>query len=187
MKPLVAIALLAGALGAAPLMMSPIWQSFDDHAAALAQRIASAQGLGRLAPGQQKLLNVQLDAARDANRSGSPDAPAMLDVIDRQVAQVDRGLSRAEDGQTIVVHAGDDVTIGMHDPYIYNVELAPQSLLVIHPGVMWVRGVQGVYTAKAPGTVTITLTPRPGVNPAPPASLSQPVQFTVVILPAAQR
>ncbi|HZT12231.1 MAG TPA: hypothetical protein VFA29_05500 [Candidatus Baltobacteraceae bacterium] len=187
MKPLVAIAVLAAAVGAAPVMTSPIWQSFDDRAAALAQRIESAQGLGRLAPGQQTLLKVQLDAARSAERSGSSQAAAMLDVIDRQVAQVDRGLSRAEDGQTIVAHVGDDVTIGMHDPYIYNVELAPQSLLVIHPGVMWVRGVQGVYTAKAPGTVSVTVTPRPGVNPAPPPALSQPVRFTVVILPAAQR
>lgn len=165
------------------MMPSTISQTFADRASALKTRITMAAGRGILAPGQQQLLDVQLDAAQKANASRQSDAPAMLDVIDRQLAQVDHGLSRAENGQAIVVHIGDDVVVAMHDPYIYDLRVSDIAALSPHVGVMYVRGIQGVYTAKTPGTVTIALVPRPNASPAPPAKLQSPVTFTIVILP----
>jgi hypothetical protein len=150
-------------------------QAFGDRVTRLTQRIATDAENNLLAPGQEPLLRAQLAAAK---------TPEMLDVIDRQLAEVDFALSRAEDGRAIVVHVGDDVTIAMHDPYLWNVQMSDNAALVRHAGVMYVRGVQGVYKAEKAATVTITLTANTqGVSPAPPPDLKQPVLFTVVILP----
>jgi hypothetical protein len=150
-------------------------QAFGDRLARLTERIATDASNKLLAPGQEPMLRAQLAAAK---------TPEMLDVIDRQLAEVDFVLSRAEDGRAIVVHVGDDVTVAMHDPYLWSIQMSDPSALERHAGVMFVRGVQGVFTAKKPATVTLTLTSHtPGASPAPPPGVKQPVTFTVVILP----
>jgi hypothetical protein len=160
-----------------------ISQSFADRAARLRDRIAVDGQQSALAPGQEPLLSAQLDAAIRANDAHDSNADAMLDVIDRQLAAVDFGLSRAEDGTAIVVHVGDTVTVAMRDPYLWSVQVSDTSALALHRGVMWARGVQGAFAAQKPGTVTMTLTSQtPGVTP-PPSTVKQPVVFTVVILP----
>jgi hypothetical protein len=152
-----------------------ISQAFADRVDRLRQRIATDAENKLLAPGQEPLLRAELAAAK---------TPEMLDVIDRQLAQVDFTLSRAEDGTAIVVHMGDDVTVAMRDPYLWSVQMSDPSSLARQVGVMFVRGVQGVFNAKAPGVVTLTLTSNtPGASPAPPSTVKQPVVFTVVILP----
>jgi hypothetical protein len=153
-----------------------ISQAFGDRVARLTQRIAADAAEKLLAPGQEPMLRAQLDAAR---------TPENLDVIDRQLAQVDFVLSRPEDGRAIVVRVGDDVTVAMQDPYLWSVQNSDTSALALHVGVMFVRGTQGVFTAKKPGIVTLTLTSNTGGVPAPPPGVKQPVVFTVVILPKA--
>jgi hypothetical protein len=150
-------------------------QAFPDRVARLKQRIADDAEDQVLAPGQEPLLRVQLDAAK---------TPAMLDVIDRQLAAVDFRLSRAEDGGAVVVHVGDTVTVAMNDPYLWAVQNSDTRALALKVGMMFVRGTQGIFTAKKPGTVTLTLTSNTrGASPAPPPDVKQPVTFTVVILP----
>jgi hypothetical protein len=150
-------------------------QAFGDRLNRLTTRV-STDAAGKLfAPGQEQLLRVQLAAAK---------TPEMLDVIDRQLAAVDFTLSRPEDGRAIVVHVGDDVTVAMQDPYLWSIENSDTSALALHVGVMFVRGTQGVFTAKKPGIVTLTLTSNTtGASPTPPPDVKQPVIFTVVILP----
>lgn len=152
-----------------------ISQAFADRVDRLRQRIATDAENKLLAPGQEPLLRAELAAAK---------TPEMLDVIDRQLAEVDFTLSRAEDGRAIIVRVGDDVTVAMHDPYLWSVQMSDPSALVRHAGVMYVRGVQGAYAARKPATVTITLAANtPGASPTPAPSEKQPVVFTVVILP----
>lgn len=154
-------------------------QSFTDRAARLKQRIADDAQAQVLAPGQEPLLRVQLDTAK---------TPAMLDVIDRQLATVDYRLSRAEDGMALTVHVDDTVTVAMNDPYLWSVQNSDTSALALQVGMMFVRGTQGIFTAKKPGVVTLTLTSNTrGASPTPPPDVKQPVTFTVVILPAPQR
>jgi hypothetical protein len=136
-----------------------------------------------LAAGQERLLRVQLDAAKHANDARDPQASAMLDVIDRQLAAVDHTLSRSEDGWTFVVRAGDDVTVAMNDPYLWDVHVSDTSALARHIGVMFVRGTQGVYRANKPATVTLLLHTTSDSSPQPPADLKEPVTFTIIILP----
>lgn len=164
----------AAALLAAAVLLSP---SFVNRAAQLDSRITADQAQHLLAPGQMQMLQAQLGAARTANASGDPNAQAMLDVIDRELAEADHVLSRAENGGVLVVHTGDSVTIAMNDPYAYALDVSDRSILMLHAGVMWRRGVQGVFDARLPGTVTVTLQPKN----APPA-LANPVIFTVVVL-----
>ncbi len=178
------IALWAVALAAATMMPSPTAapaasSSFADRAARLEARIADDQSRKRLAPGQDALLRVQLDATRRAYAAHDPAAGAMLDVIDRQLAEVDHTLARPEDGRGITVHAGDNVTVAMYDAYAWNVTNSDPTALALKVGVMWARGVQGVFTAKQPGTAILSLTPRGTV----PANVKQPVVFTITILP----
>lgn len=157
-------------------------QAFPDRANRLDQRIAADASRALFAPGQERLLRVQLDAAKHANDAHDPQAPAMLDVVDRQLAAVDHVLSRAEDGWIFIVRVGDDVTVAMKDPYLWDVHISDTSALMRHVGVMFVRGTQGVYRAEKPATVTLELHTTSDSSPQPPAALKQPIRFTVIIL-----
>lgn len=159
-----------------------ISQAFPDRANRLDLRIAADASRRLLATGQERLLRVQLAAAEHANDARDPQAPAMLDVIDRQLAVVDHTLSRAEDGWTFVVRVGDDVTVAMNDPYLWDVHISDTSALARHAGVMFVRGTQGVYRAVKPGTVTLLLHTTSESSAQPPPDLKQPITFTIIIL-----
>lgn len=160
---------------------APVSQSFADRAARLEQRVAADQSRKLLAPGQDALLRVQLEATRRAYEAHDPAASDMLDVIDRQLAQADHNLSRAEDGRGITVHVGESVIVAMYDQYLWNIENSDTTVLAPKIGVMWTRGVQGGFTAKQPGTAILSLTPR---QPVPP-NVKQPVVFTITVLPRA--
>lgn len=159
-----------------------ISQAFPDRANRLDERIGADASRRLLASGQERLLHVQLDAAKHANDAHDPQASAMLDVIDRQLAVVDHTLSRPEDGWTFIVRVGDDVTVAMNDPYLWDVHVSNTSALTRHVGVMFVRGTQGVYRANKPGTVTLLLHTTSDSSPQPPPDLKEPVTFTIVIL-----
>ena len=169
--------------GPAPAGPSPISQAFADRLSRTSARVVNASNHRMLAPGQDTLLRAQIDAAKHANDTHDVNAAAMLDVIDRQLAQIDHTLSRANNGQAIVVHVGEDVTVAMHDPYFYDIRNSNTSALALHRGIMWTRGVQGSFAAKMPATVTLTATPRMNTNSTLPAGMQEPVVFTVVILP----
>lgn len=157
----------------------PASQSFTDRATRLEARIGQDESRKLLAPGQQALLRVQLEATRRAHAAHDPAASDMLDVIDRQLAEVDHTLSRAEDGRGIMVHVGDSVIVALHDEYLWNMANSDPTVLAPKIGVMWQRGVQGGFTAKQPGTAIVSLTPK---VPAP-QSVKQPVVFTITVLP----
>ncbi len=175
MRPFALLA-LTGLLAAAATPAPPaiVSQAFPQRVQLLEQRIATDAFGNRLAPGQGPLLTAQLNAAKAAQARHDPQAGAMLDVIDRELALVDYTLSRAENGQTLAVHVGDKITIAMRDTEGYDVQLDGQAL-VRAPGVLFVRGVQGVYTASKPGVYPITLTPMG-------SSSQTPVTFTIVVL-----
>jgi hypothetical protein len=161
---------------ATPTMPPP---AFPDRAARLEARITDDQSHKRLAPGQDALLRVELDATRRAYAAHDPAAEYMLDDIDRQLAEVDHTLSHAEDGRGITVHVGDSVTVALYDGYAWNVSNSDPTVLSMKTGVMWARGVQGGFSAKQPGTAILSLTPREKV----PANVKQPVVFTITVLP----
>jgi hypothetical protein len=154
-------------------------EAFSDRAARLEARITDDQSHKRLAPGQDALLRVELDATRRAYAAHDPAAEYMLDVIDRQLAEVDHTLSHSEDGRGITVHVGDSVTVALYDRYAWNVSNSDPTVLAIKTGVMWARGIQGGFSAKQPGTAILSLTPRGTV----PANVKQPVVFTITVLP----
>lgn len=166
------------ALSVALTAAVPAPAAFATRAAALDARIAQDSAFHRFAAGEEALIRTELDAARRANAANDTTAAAMLDAIDRQLAAADFMLSRPEDGKAIVVHVGDDVTVAMNDGNNYVAQVSDVGKLVLHGGVMFIRGTQGVYKAAAPGTVGISVTPD---GPGTPAS------FTVVILPNGTR
>lgn len=167
---------LAAVVLAASLMTQT---DFTGRASRLETRIAQGQARKLLAPGQDALLRVQLDATRRAFSAHDPAASDMLDVIDRQLAEADHTLSRAEDGRGIIVHVGESVIVAMYDQYLWNIENSDPTALAPKIGVMWTRGVQGGFTAKQAGTAILSLTPRQTVPP----NVKQPVVFIITILP----
>lgn len=158
---------------------SPNPQIFTERAARLEARINDNLSHKRLAPGQDALLNVELAAARRAYASHGWQALDMLDVIDRQLAELDHILARPEAGRGITVHVGESVTVAMGDGYLWSIENSDPTVLPPRIGVMWARGVQGGFTAKQPGTAILSLTPRTPV----PATVKHPVVFTITVLP----
>ena len=167
-------------MGAAPSAQPAppiVSQAFADRAARIDARIAGDASGHLLQTGQEPLLRAELDTAKHANDAQDASAPAMLDVIERQLAQADLTLSRADNGQTIVARVGDTVTVGMSDTNTYDVRVSDMNALMLHRGVMFIRGVQGVYDAKRPAIVTLDVTPR---SPAPAGAAA--VRFVVVIL-----
>lgn len=153
-------------------------QAFPDRAARTEARINQDQQKKLLAPGQDALLRIQLAATRRAYGAHDAAANDMLDVINRQLAQVDHVLTRSENGFGIIVHVGATVVVAMHDPYSWNVENSDATALAPQMGIMWARGVQGGFTAKQPGTAILSLTTK---TPAP--GIKQPVTFTITIVP----
>ena len=156
-----------------------ISQAFADRAARTEARITQDQTRKLLAPGQDALLRVELQATRRAYSMHDPAANAMIDVIDRQLSELDHTLSRANDGRGITVHVGDSVIVALHDQYTWNIENSDATVLAPKIGIMWTRGVNGGFTAKQPGTAILSLTPRTPV----PASVKTPVVFTITVLP----
>lgn len=179
---MIAALLAAAALAAAspnPAQPSPTSQAFADRAARLDARIADDGAHRLLAPGQDVLLRAEMDAARRADGAHDAAASDMLDVIDRQLADLDHTLSLAENRRAITVHVGDAVTVALHDAQSWNLANTDQTSLALKVGLMWPRGVQGVFVAKEPGTAILTLTPK---DPAA-ARAAEPVVFTITILP----
>jgi len=163
-----------------PGPQSPVTgMTFTDPVHWLESRIAQAQSRKLLAPGQYQLLRVQLDTAHRAYVTHDPLANDMFDVIDRQIAEVDHTLSRAEDGGGITVRVGGTVIVAMHDQYVWDIDNSDPNVLAPKVGVMWIRGVQGGFTARQPGTAILSLTTRTTA----PASVKQPVVFTITVLP----
>jgi hypothetical protein len=158
---------------------APTSQAFVDRAARTEARITQDQERKLLAPGQDALLRVQLEATRRAYSLHDPAANAMIDVIDRQLAELDHILTRASDGRGITVHVGDSVIVALHDPYTWNIENSDATVLAPKIGVMWTRGTNGGFTAKQPGTAILSLTPRAPV----PSNVKTPVVFTITVLP----
>lgn len=156
-----------------------ISQAFADRAARTQARIDQDRARKLLAPGQDVLLRVELDATRRAYAAHDPAANSMIDVVDRQLAELDHVLSRASDGRGITVHVGDSVIVALHDQYLWNIENSDATVLAPKIGIMWTRGVNGGFTAKQPGTAILSLTPRTPV----PSSVKTPVVFTITVLP----
>ncbi len=159
-------------------------QSFGDRVAQITQRITSAQAAHTVSSAQQALFQAELAAANTANQHNDARANAMLDDVERQLTPIDHVLTRANDGGALVVHQGDQVVVAFHDPYTYDIHLSKTGIIAIKPGIMWIRGVQGIYVAKTAGVVRMTMNPRPGVTPSPPPSLQNTLVFTIVVLPS---
>jgi hypothetical protein len=175
--------LLAGAVTMTPAPSPPgssTSQAFTDRAARTEARINQDQQQKLLAPGQDALLRVQLGATRRAYAAHDPAAVYMLDVINRQLAEVDHTLTRSDDGQGIIVYVGATVIVAMHDQYVWSIENSDATVLAPKVGVMWARGVQGGFTAKQPGTAILSLTTKAPAL----ARLKQPITFIITILPA---
>jgi len=156
---------------------SPISQRFPDRVNRLSARIESDAVRSIIDVATARLLAVDVAQARREERARPVLAAAMLDVVDRILASADYTLSRSENGRDILVPAGANVVVGMHDAQVWSLQNSDPVTLVPHRGVMFVRGVQGIFAAKRPGSAILSLTPRDGTMGSPP------VVFFITVVP----
>jgi hypothetical protein len=91
-----------------------------------------------------------------------------------------------DNGQTFQIQVGDRVVVKMGTELDWTVDLDPSGILVPVPGVgTLVRGVQGIYQAVQPGTVTLTADGQPHCSSDQVcAQFIQQVQVTIVVGPS---
>jgi hypothetical protein len=95
-------------------------------------------------------------------------------------------ITPEDNGQTFHINVGDRVVVKMGDTLDWSVDLDPPGILVPVPGVgTLARGVQGIYEAVQPGTVTLTATGRPYCRSGQVCpQFIQVVQVTIIVGPS---
>lgn len=93
-------------------------------------------------------------------------------------------ITQDSDNQTYHLKVGQRflVNLGM-DTFDWNVQIADQTVASLVIGVMVIRGAQGLYEARAPGTTTLTATGDPLCRQSKPACMmpSRVVKVTLVV------
>ncbi len=92
-------------------------------------------------------------------------------------------IAQADNGKTFHVSVGQTVTVRLGTELDWTVTVAPPGILPLAPGVnTLVRGVQAIYRAAQPGTVTVSAEGRPHCNPGQACpQFIQSVKATVVV------
>lgn len=123
----------------------------------LRQRLNQATSLKSISDDRILLVRAELKAIEDAQPNTPSLAAQMLGDVTRQLDQYQHWLSMADSENRIYLHVGDHVTVAMRDQPQWNVTNQNDTILAPISGVMWIRGIQAVFTAKARGTSSIRL------------------------------
>lgn len=155
----------------------PTSTSIPDRIDRTETRIGEDVNAKVLSEDQAKLFRAGLAAIKALAATDSSAFP-MLDELDRDLAIHDRVLAAPEDGMQFVVQTGESVTVAMHDERQWTVTTSdPNVLAPPRVGVMWARGVQGVFVAKSPGESILTLQ---GRNVPEPGAVATPTNIRLV-------
>lgn len=65
-------------------------------------------------------------------------------------------VTQADDGQTVALRVGDRFLLDLGDAFNWTPAVADQSIVRLVPGVLVIRGAQGVYEALRPGETDLT-------------------------------
>lgn len=87
-----------------------------------------------------------------------------------------------DSGKSITLHVGDSFLLYLGDTYQWEVSIADQSIISRVPNIMVIRGAQGIYTAHAVGTTTLTATGNPQCYYSKPPCLMPSILFQVSII-----
>lgn len=121
------------------------------------QRLNQAASLKSMSDDRILLVRSELKAVEDAQSNTPALAAAMLADVTRQLDEYQHWLSMADNQSRLYVHVGDHVTVAMRDQAQWSVSNQNGKVLAPIIGVMWIRGIQAVFTAKARGTSSIRL------------------------------
>lgn len=172
-KLLLAFAVLALTMGAGTVA-SPTSSALGDRLDRAEARIAAEAGTRLVSSEQAELFRADIVAIRSASASDPARAARMLDVFDRELARNDLQLAMPEDNYHVLVHVGYSIVVAMHDEREWTVRSSDAIVLAPRMGIMYMRGVQGIFSAKRPGAAVLTVasaatrqgtgTPQPAVH-----------------------
>ncbi len=123
----------------------------------LRKRLDQAASLKSISDDRILLVRAELKAIEDAQTNTPSLAAQMLGDVTRQLDQYQHWLSMADNENRIFVHLGDHVTVAMRDQAQWSVTNQNGNVLAPIIGVMWIRGIQAVFTAKARGSSSVRL------------------------------
>ncbi len=123
----------------------------------LRQRLDQAASLKSISDDRILLVRSELKAIADSQTNTPSLAAAMLGDVARQLDEYQHWLSMADNENRIYVHVGDHVTVAMRDQAQWSVTNQNGKVLAPIVGVMWIRGIQAVFTAKTRGSSSIRL------------------------------
>jgi len=168
-------------------LASPTSSALGDRLDRAEARISSDVHHKRLSSEQVDLFRADVVAIRSASASDARRAGRLLDVLDRQLARNDLELAMPEDNNDILVHVGDTIVVAMHDERNWSVRSSDSFVLAPKIGVMYLKGVQGSFSAKRPGAAELTLASRAARLPGSAQPVTRFVRFRVIVIAAASQ
>ncbi len=123
----------------------------------LRQRLDQAASLKSISDDRILLVRAELKAIEDAQTNTPSLAAQMIGDVTRQLDEFQHWLSMTDNENRIYLHVGDHVTVAMRDQAQWSVTNQNGNVLAPITGVMWIRGIQAVFTAKSRGSSSIRL------------------------------
>ena len=93
------------------------------------------------------------------------------------------GVAFSENGKTFTMHVGESFLLNLGiDVYDWTVEVDHQDVLQRDMGVTVIQGAQGIYVARAPGTVTLTANGDPLCLQSKPPCKMPSISFSIILI-----
>jgi ABC-type transport system substrate-binding protein len=97
--------------------------------------------------------------------------------------QTSTTITLDDNGKTFNFHVGDSFLLNLGDDvYDWTVNNDNQNVIALRMGVMVIKGAQGLFDARSPGTVTLTADGNPKCLNSTPACLRPSILFTVTLI-----
>jgi hypothetical protein len=111
-----------------------------------------------------------------APKSIQPAPPATPPPADSLTVTLD------DQGKTITLAVGESFLLKLGEEYNWDILISDQAVLSRVKGIAVIRGAQGIYEARQPGTVTLSATGDPQCRQSQPACALPSLLFSVAII-----
>ncbi len=113
-----------------------------------------------------------------------PTNPPAVTVSATAAAPAGQGpnVTLADAGKTITLKVGQRFLLDLGESYNWTPVIADQSIVSRVIGILVIRGAQGIYEARAPGTTKLTVTGEPTCRNAKPLCAMPDFLFEVTLV-----
>ncbi len=87
-----------------------------------------------------------------------------------------------DQGKTIPLAVGESFLLKLGEEYNWDISISDQAVLSRVKGIAVIRGAQGIYEARQPGTVTLSAAGDPQCRQSQPACALPSLLFSVTVI-----